>query len=141
MENLISLVTTFGIGGIVGYWVKYHFDQLAENKRKIRKSKERQYKDLLSNLLAFFTGWENKEHKKQFMREVYTSAPVYASDEVIKLAHKFIQSHTIKKKDLKESDKIYAELVLAIRRELNKIQGQPDTQLSMDDIKILKLDE
>lgn len=141
METFISFTTVFGLGSVVGYWVKYHFDQLAENKRKVREAKERQYKDLLSNLLGFFTGWENTKHKKQFMREVYTSAPVYASDEVIKLAHKFLHSYTENKRGLKRSDQIYAELVLAIRRELNEIQGQPDTKLLTKDIKILKLDD
>ena len=138
---LTTLATVFGLGGIIGYLIKYYFEQVAENKRKIREAKEKQYKDLLSNLLGFFEGWENKEHKIQFMREVYTNAPLYASDEVLKLAYKFIESHSEGKKELKESDTIYAELVLAVRKELNKIQGQPDTQLSVADIKILKLEE
>ena len=141
METFITTATVFGLGGVVGYWVKHQLEQQAENKRKIREGKETQYKDLLSNMLAFFEGWENKEHKQQFLREVYTNAPVFASDEVIKLANKFIKSHSSKRKDLKESDRIYAELVLAIRKELNKIQGQPDTELSTKDIKIFKVDK
>lgn len=146
LSTLFPLFSSLGLGGVIGtffgYWFKNKLDENSENRRIVREGKEKQYKDLLSNLLAFFEGWENNSHKKQFMREVYTNAPVYASDDVIKLANKFLESHdSTNPKAGKNSDKLYAELVIAIRKELNKIQGQPDTKLSVTDIKIRKLNE
>lgn len=145
-SEILSYVSTLGIGGLVGtifgYWFKDKLAQNAENKRKIREGKERQYKDLLSNVLAFFDGWEDKDCQKQFLRELYTNAPVYASDEVIRLSNKFLKGFDKEKpQQSKERDVIYGQLVLEIRKELNKIQGNPTTELSIDDIKIQKLNK
>lgn len=147
--EIFSWIKDFGIvavlAGIATVWLTQRWQQKAEMKLKLRESKEKQYKDLLTNLMGFFEGWEDyeisdkKKRKKQFMWEVYTSAIVFASDEVLKLCYEFIESHS-KSNSNKDSDKIYAEIVLAIRKELNKIYGQPDTQLSKEDIKILKVD-
>ena len=146
LSEILSYISTLGIGGLIGtifgYWFKDKLAQNAENKRKIREEKEQQYKDLLSNVLAFFDGWENRECQEQFLRELYTSAPVYASDEVIRLSNKFMQGFDKDKpQQAKDRDKIYGQLVLEIRKELNKIQGNPTTELSVDDIKIQKLNK
>ena len=141
-QLIVSWIPTLGIGGIIGYWVKAKLEQNAENKRKIREEKERQYKDLLSNVLAFFDGWEDKDCQRQFLRELYTNAPVYASDEVIRLSNKFMQGFDKDKpQPAKDRDKIYGQLVLEIRKELNKIQGNPATELTIADIKIQKLNK
>lgn len=145
-SEILSYISTLGIGGlagtIFGYWFKDKLAQNAENKRKIREEKEQQYKDLLSNVLAFFDGWEDKDCQKQFLRELYTNAPVYASDEVIRLSNKFMQGFDKDKPQLaKDRDKIYGQLVLEIRKELNKIQGNPTTELTVEDIKIQKLNK
>jgi len=140
IQLVVGVISALGIGGVAGYFIRYSFDQKAEVRRKLRESREKSYQDFLSNLLAFFTGWENEEHKKQFLREVYTKAPLYASDDVIKLAYRFIESHSDIKKN-KKSDEAYAELVLAIRKELREIQKEPKTQLKKSQIKIMKVDK
>lgn len=144
--EIVALLTALGVGGIIGTVVAHKLQQAAEVKMKMRVKKEDQYKSLLNNLLGFFEGWEDyavsdkKARKKQFLWEVYTSAPVYASDEVIKLCYDFIESHN-KKGTLKgQSDEIYSKIVIAMRKELNKIYGQPDTNLLEKDIKVLKVD-
>lgn len=144
--SFLSYFTTLGIGGflgtIFGYWFKARLEQNAENKRKIREAKEQQYRDFLNNLMGFFDGWENKDFKKQFIWDVCANAPVYASDDVIKLAHEFIESFDQQnKKSADVRDVIYGKLVLAIRKELNKIQGEPLTQLKVEDIKVRKLND
>ncbi|PIR63136.1 MAG: hypothetical protein COU64_06165 [Candidatus Pacebacteria bacterium CG10_big_fil_rev_8_21_14_0_10_40_26] len=150
MEAVLDLISKIVPVGIIGLVIKAYIDhglqESSEIKIRIRESKENQYKSLLTNLMGFFVGWEDYEikdktkRKKQFLWEVYTSVPVYASDEVIKLCYKFIASHSRDRATNDNSDKIYAKLVLAIRKELNKIYGQPDTNLIEKDIKVLKVD-
>ena len=146
METFLQFLTVFGLGGIISAFITHKLQQSSESKLKMRESKEIQYKSLLNNLMGFFEGWEDfavsdkKARKKQFLWEVYTSAPVYASDEVIKLCYEFIECHSNKEKFKKNSDEIYSKIVNAMRKELNKIYGQPDTELSENDIKVLKVD-
>lgn len=154
MDSVLIWLKDFGIitvlagatSTLITAWLTQRWQQKAEAQIKLRESKEQQYKSLLTNLMGFFEGWEDfgmkgnkRKRKKQFMWEVYTSASVYASDEVLKLCYKFIQVHS-SADDKKQSDTVYAQIVLAIRKELNKIYGEPDTQLSETDIKIMKLD-
>src|SRR3989344_2191419 len=144
---ITSLLGVGFLGGLIGYWYKDKLDRNAENKRKIREEKERQYRDFLNNLMGFFKGWEHwggvsgKDRKKQFIWDLHTNAPLYASDEIIKLANEYLESFELDNpKPTKQRDKIYAKLVLAIRRELFSISDQK-TQLSEDDIKIKMLNE
>lgn len=105
---------------------------------RIVERREDQYKRFLENIIGFFEGWENKERQKNFMEELYTHAPLYASDEVIKLSNKYLETFT-SKNDSSERDEYYKELVIAIRNELRKLQSEK-TYLTKKDIKILKLD-
>lgn len=146
LETIISILAVSGIGGVIGSIVTHKLKEHSEKKLHLRESKERQYKDLLTNLLGFFEGWENyeiadsKKRKNQFLWEVYTSVPLYASDEVIKLCYKFIEAHNKANKKRDNSDNIYSKIVIAIRKELNSIYGQPDSKLSEKDIKVRKVD-
>lgn len=139
MDTIILLLGSGFIGTITGYFIKHKLNQKTELNRRLRESKEKQYLDLLTYMLSFFEGWEDKEGKQNFLREVYKKAPLYASDEVLKLSYKFIESHSDTQKN-KESDKIYAETVLVIRKELNDIFGEPKTSLTKKDIKVMKID-
>ena len=144
LSNFLSLLPALGLGSIIGtlfgYWFKDRIDQNAENKRKIREAREQQYKDFLNNLMGFFEGWEDEKFKKQFIWDVNANASVYASDEIIRLAYKFIDSFDTKdKKPAEERDKLYAKLVLAIRKELNEISGQKLTELKEEEIKVRRL--
>ena len=146
METFLNFLTVFGLGSVITVFITHKLKQSSESKIKMRELKENQYKSLLNNLMGFFEGWEDyavadkKARKKQFLWEVYTSVPVYASDVVIRLCYEFIESHNKEGKLKGESDKIYSKIVIAMRMELNKIYGQPDTTLSEKDIKVLKVD-
>ncbi len=150
MNEFLSFIGALGLGGIIGgvitTLINHKLQESTESRIRIRESKENQYKSLLTNLMGFFEGWEDyeiedkKKRKKQFLWEVYTSVPLYASDEVIKLCYGFIESHNKEGKLKGQSDEIYAKLVIAIRKELNNIYGQPGTELSEEEIKILKID-
>jgi len=146
METFLNFLTVFGLGSVITVFITHKLKQSSESKIKMRELKENQYKSLLNNLMGFFEGWEDyavadkKARKKQFLWEIYTSVPVYASDVVIRLCYEFIESHNKEGKLKGESNKIYSKIVIAMRMELNKIYGQPDTTLSEKDIKVLKVD-
>lgn len=141
----ISLVD-IGIGGIIGAlvtnWFKTKLEQNTENRRKIRDEKEKQYKALLNNLLGFFDKWKSDSLRLQFMWDIYTKAPMYASDEILRLAYSYIKSlDSADKADDTTRQKIYKKFVLAIRNELNKITGEPESELNEDEITIYGLDD
>lgn len=145
LNSVFPLVSSLGIGGVLGtlfgYWFKDKLERNTENKRKIREAREKQYTDLLNNLMGFFKGWEDKSKQKQFIWDLCANAPVYASDEVIKLSHRYIDSYDKEKKTGEKSEVIYSKLVLAIRKELNKIQGEPTTELTEKDIQVKMLND
>ena len=139
--SLISAIGSLGLAGIVGYLIKAKLDQNAENKRKIRDEKEKQYKDFLRNLMGFFEAWKDEALQLQFLWDVYTNAPAYASDEVLRLAFKYIASYDKTKKiDDTKRQLIYAELVIAIRNKLNSIVGEKKSDLKKNEVKIMGLD-
>ena len=125
------------------------FEKKKEIELHFKERKEEQYKKFLEFLIGFFEGWEGPKRKKEFMRELYTHAPLYASSEVIRLANKFLACFR-DKKDLThggESDQIYRKLVLEIRKDLNGL-GFPHNlmfwesgkdNLLEEDINVLKL--
>lgn len=140
LETILSILALLGIGGIVGAYINHLLEIRRETQRRIAERKESQYKIFLENLIGFFEGWENKEKQKKFMEELYTHAPLYASDEVIKLANKYIKSFDKNLSNKGESDDYYRKLVLAIRKDLEKIlSGKSDLEES--DIDIQKLNK
>lgn len=144
-ENLLSLASAFGLGALISgigvAWVKDKLVQNSESKRRVRELRERQYKDFLNNLMGFFKGWENKDFQKQFIWDVNANAPVSASDEVYRLARKYIDSFDKRNESSEpERQKIYAKLVITIRNELNEMSGEPPTDLKEDEIKVMQLD-
>lgn len=138
-QTILSILSLLGIGGIIGAYFNHFFEKKREMDLRIVERREDQYKRFLENIIGFFEGWINKERQKNFMEELYTHAPLYASDEVIKLSNKYLESFS-SKKDSSERDKFYKELVIAIRKELRNLQGEK-TDLTEKDINILKLDK
>lgn len=141
IQSFASLASIIGLSGIVGYVVKAKLERNAENKQKIRDEKEKQYKAFLNNLMGFFEAWKDDALQLQFLWDVYTNAPVYASDEVLRLAYSYIESYDKANKiDDDKRQLIYAKLVIAIRNELNSITGEPESDLKESEIKIMGID-
>ena len=145
MEALSSLVTAFGVGalisGVVVVWVKDKLDKNSEDKRRVRERREQQYKDFLNNLMGFYKGWDDRDRQKQFIWDVNTNATVSVSDEVYRLARDYIDSFDKNKKvEEGKRQKIYAKLVITMRNELNKMSGEPPTDLKEQEIKVMQLD-
>jgi len=92
-------------------------------------------------LLGFFEKWKDDALQLQFIWEVYANAAVYASDEVLRLAYSYIKSFgKIKPVNDDERQQIYANLVITIRNELNKITGVSKSKLKVEEIKIYGFD-
>lgn len=138
-QTILPILGSLGIGGIIGAYFNHFFEKKREMDLRIVERREDQYKRFLENIIGFFEGWIDKERQKNFMEELYTHAPLYASDEVIKLSNKYLESFS-SKKDSRERDKYYKELVIAIRKELRNLQGEK-TDLTEKNINILKLDK
>lgn len=121
-ETISSILALLGVGGIVGAYITHLLEVKRETQRRIAERKESQYKIFLENLIGFFDGWENTDKQKKFMEELYTHAPLYASDEVIKLSNDYLKSFDKENQTYEgKSDFYYRKLVLAIRKDLKKI--------------------
>ena len=138
IQTAISILGLLGIGGIIGAYTNHFLEKKREMELRIVERREDQYKRFLENIIGFFEGWENKERQKNFMEELYTHAPLYASDEVIELSNQYLETFS-SEKDKSKRDTFYKELVIVIRKELRNLQGEK-TSLTKKDIKILKLD-
>jgi hypothetical protein len=127
--------------GVAVAWAKDKLEQNSGNKRRIRETREVLYKDFVNNLMGFRKGWEDKNKMRQFIFDVNTNATVSTSDEVYRLAKKYIMSFD-KKKKVSESkrQKIYAQLVIVMRNELNELSGESPTTLKESEIEVLQLD-
>lgn len=139
LNVIISSLTLLGFGGIIGAYFNHLFEKKKEIELHIRERKEDQYKKFLENLLGFFEGWHNKERKKNFMEELYTHAPLYASSEVIRLSNIFLSSFN--DKDMSKggkSDSYYRKLVIAIRKDMGVWERN---KLSEKDVDIQMLNE
>ena len=140
IESIISIIGLLGIGGVVGAYFNHFFEKKREIELHFRERKEEQYKKFLEYLIGFFEGWEGPKRKKEFMRELYTHAPLYASSEVIKLSNEFLACFR-DKKDLSHggnSDQLYRKLVLEIRKDMGIWKKG---ELTEKDIDIQKLNE
>ena len=145
-KSIFSSFPAWGVGGgiigsIITILIKNRLELNSENKRRIRDEKEKQYKAFLNNLLGFFEKWKDDALQLQFMWEVYANASVYASDEVLRLAYNYIKSFD-KAKPVNDDERqqIYANLVITIRSELNKITGGSKSELKAEEIKIYGFD-
>lgn len=135
--TILSVLT----GGLAVAIFNHFMGIKKEREERQRRNKENQYKKFLENLIAFFEGWNDKDRKKNFMEELYTHAPLYASTNVIRLANDFLNSLKIKDVvDLSiggKSDVYYKKLVVAIREDIGMWNKD---KLVEKDIEILKLD-
>ena len=143
-ETIILILSASGgaaiIGGIIGAYLNHLFERKRELARYVLERREQQYKALLESALSFFEGWENKERKKQFMRSLYNDAPLYASDNVIRISNKFLESFNKGDMSMKgPTATLYRQLALEIRREIRTLGKEKKTRLNEDDIKVSTL--
>ncbi|OGZ17850.1 MAG: hypothetical protein A2V72_00735 [Candidatus Nealsonbacteria bacterium RBG_13_37_56] len=141
LEIILSILALLGVGGIIGAYINHLLEVKRETQRRIAERKEDQYKTFLEKLIGFFEGWEDKNKQEKFMEELYTHAPLYASDKVIKLSNDYLKSFDRENQTYKgKSDFYYRKLVLAIRKDLKKIlTGR--SGLKEEDIFIQKLNK
>lgn len=139
LPTISSVLGILGVGGVIGGYINHILEKKREMELRILERREDQYKRFLENLIGFFEGWENKERQRNFMEELYTHAPLYASDEVIKLSNNYLRTFSTGE-EKSSRDEYYKDLVMAIRNELRSLQGEKSC-LKGSDIEILKLDK
>jgi uncharacterized membrane protein (Fun14 family) len=137
IETFLSFLAALGIGGVIGAYVNHLLEKKKEIELHFQERREDQYKKFLEYLIGFYQGWAKKEVQQEFMKELYTHAPLYASSEVIRLANKYVGSFANKAISAKKRDKIANKLVIAIRKEMKVDTKDP---LEVKDIKRYKLD-
>lgn len=138
---VLTLIPSLGLGGLIVAIFNHYSGKKKEVEQRQRENKERQYKELLENVIGFFDGWNDATRKKKFLEELYTHAPLYASRKVIRSASELVASLDVKGElDLSENgktDQCYKKLVLAIREDLGIWKN--DT-LEEKDIKVFSLE-
>ena len=140
LDTIIALIIGLGVGGWISTLISNTLEKHREVERRKFEWKEQQYRNFLESALAFFEGWVDIEKQREFMRSLYTHAPLYASDNIIHLANQFIKSFNDKDLGKKgKSDLLYRKLVLEIRKEMKALSTE-DTNLIEDDIDVSKLD-
>ena len=135
----LAVFSLIGLKTLIEDYFKHNLDKKEKNRIRRNQGKEQLYTDLLSNGLAFFTGWENKEHQKQFARELYTKGYIFASDEVFNLANEFLKNYSNEELK-KKNDKVYFNLVIQIRGELCEIWEISKTNLKPIDLEMYKFE-
>ena len=132
----IAIITTIPTA-IVTSFLTYYFGFKKESKIKLLEYKQKGYRDILEYSLAFFDGWVDIDKQKKFAEELYTRAPLYASDTVIKSGRDFLECFNTDKELRSKSDEYYYTMIIAIRNDLKKIIGEK-TKLKNSELKILK---
>lgn len=102
LQIIISLVTTFGIGGILGAYFKSHF----ERKKELKKTR---YEAILMLMLAKLDPKDGLEKVKAFRSDLksvtdldkeikteYYNAIIFAGDNVLEAMASFIKAPTFK---------------------------------------------
>ena len=140
-EIILSFLSLLGLGGIIGAYINHLFEVKRETQRRIAERKETQYKIFLENLIGFWDGWKDEAKQQKFMEELYTHAPLYASDEVIKLSNNYLKSFDKENLEYRgKGNDYYRKLVIAIRKDLKKILSGR-SKLEEKDIFIQKLNK
>jgi hypothetical protein len=120
----LSLITTFGIGGILGAYFKSLFERKRELKEQEHQLKKTRYGAILMLMLAKLDPKDGLEKVKNFRPDLksvtdldkeikteYYNAIIFASDGVLKAMVNFIKSPTYMK---------YIVTAKAIRKDLWK---------------------
>jgi hypothetical protein len=124
LQIIISLVTTFGIGGILGAYFKSHFERTKELKDQEHQLKKTRYGVILLLMLAKLDPKDGLEKAKAFRPDLksvtdidkeikteYYNAIIFASDNVLEAMAGFIKTPTYKN---------YIVTAKAIRKDLWK---------------------
>ena len=116
METGCAIIISALIG-IIGYFVKFFFDR---RNLEIRRKEER-YIGMLKAIYGFYVESENKKLKQKFIDEL-NLAYLYASDEVIRSAQRFLEAIKVKPVPSTDEEKKNAlgNLVISMRKDLKK---------------------
>ena len=116
MDSEIAIIIA-AIIAVLGYVVKGRIDTQARE----RQQREERYRGMLAAMQGFYISSENKQLRQKFVDEL-NQAYLYASDDVMRAANKFLDTNKIRPEPSAEEEKksALANLVLAMRKDLRK---------------------
>jgi hypothetical protein len=116
MDNGVAIIIAATIA-ISGYIVKGRIDI----KVRQQQQKEERYIEMLTAMRGFYAHSQTPEYKQKFVNEL-NQAYLYASDDIIRKANKFLHMVKVKPVPSTEEEKksALANLVLAMRKDLRK---------------------
>jgi len=139
IQDFLSILTSIGIGGIIGAYIQNLLSKKTQIESEIRQLNESKYRTILvwmrcvlnpekASLFTFegkgipdtMTTDEIQKLAKAKVIEFYYNTLLYGSDEVLFSLKGFIQNPDEKK---------FTETAVAMRKELWKIHKIPDTEL------------
>lgn len=112
-----TAIVIAAIIAVLGYVVKGRIDVKAAE----REQKENRYRGMLTAMRAFYVSSKDNQLKQKFIDEL-NQAYLYASDDVLRAANKFLEAIKTKPQPSTEEEKklALANLVLMMRRDLRK---------------------
>lgn len=116
MDTGVAVIIA-AIIAVCGYMVKGKLDiRMSE-----RGQKEERYKGMLTAIKGFYESSQDRQLKGKFLEEL-TQAYLYAPDQVIRAANKFLDTVRVKPEPSSEEEKRAAlvSLIIAMRKDLRK---------------------
>ena len=116
LDSGVAIIVA-AIIAVIGYVVKGKIDV----RMRERQQREERYKGMLIAIQGFYISSHDIELKQKFVTEL-NQAYLYASDDVIRVANRFLNTVKIKPEPSREEEKksALANLVLAMREDLRK---------------------
>ena len=116
MDSGIAIIIA-AIIAVLGYVVKGKIDTEARE----RHQKEDRYRGMLIAMRGFYSSHTDNELKQKFVDEL-NQAHLYASDDVMQAANRFLHTVMVKPEPSTEEERKYAlvNLVFAMRKDLRK---------------------
>ena len=106
MDDIITILTTLGLGSVLGYFIKYALDKKKEVYNSLYKLNEERYKNILSHMVIVlndeYTKFMNHVDPRtgnqmthddhvDFLNAEYFQAILYAPDNVLEALKHFIE--------------------------------------------------
>jgi len=139
VEWWVPIITAI-VAAAGGYFVR-EFDKRKEREAEEYRRKEERYVNFINCLRGFTVSAQDKKLKEMFLNEL-NLAWLYCPDDVIKRANDFLfRVHTDRSLDDRlptdeEKEKVIAELLLAVRKDLLSRKLVRQTTLKASDFKL-----
>lgn len=123
INNLISVFTLLGVGGVVGAFINHLLQKSREIQNRAIERKIKSYSNLIDGARAFI-GDPTLDYEtalvaqQEFIKKFHNDILLYASDEVIKSVDRFFGSVSISYSNKDESTDALFNMIAVMRSDL-----------------------